>query len=276
MSHYIHYFLFIKIIRQDISFFDKIENFTCTLVGGRLLQDVNVICSNYSCKILNAEQDVTIAIGGVIIALITMWQVVIPVTVILTILLFVYYHGNKCVNEMWEAHNTHATQSISKAEEVLTCFRTVKSFHKENYESEKFCQILNSVENVVDRISFVKGIKDAAIEGLSSIMTAVFVYYSSYLIVKKRELGYKSEDFLLMVFAILFAANEIIYYLSIIDDLKKASVSAKKVLAILEKEPRVDQVKEGQTVKDKKALNPKVRKRTTKPAFTFHSLPRPL
>lgn len=96
------------------------------------------------------------------------------------------------------------------------------------------------------KISFVKGIKDAAIEGLSSIMTAVFVYYSSYLIVKKPELGYKSEDFLFLVFAILFAANEIVYYLSIIDDLKKASVSAKKVLAILEKEPRVDQVKEGQ------------------------------
>ena len=105
---------------------------------------------------------------------------------------------------------------------------------------------MNSVENVVDRISFVKGIKDAAIEELSSIMTAVFVYYSSYLIVKKRELGYKSEDFLFLVFAILFESNEIVYYLSIVDDLKKASFSAKKVLAILEKEPRVDQVKDGQ------------------------------
>lgn len=221
LSHDLRYFLYSQIMRQDISFFDGIENSTGTLVGGRLLQDVNVICSNYICKILNAEQDVTIAIGGVIIAFITMWQVAIPVTVILTILLFVYYYGNKCVNEMWEAHNKHATQSISKAEEVLTCFRTVKSFNKENYESEKYCQILISVENVVDRISFVKGIKDAAIEGLSSIMTAVFVYYSSYLIVKKPELGYKSEDFLIFVFAILFAANEIVYYLSIIDDLKK-------------------------------------------------------
>lgn len=88
---------------------------------------------------------------------------------------------------------------------------------------------MNSVENVVDKISFMKGVKDAVIDGLSNIMTAVFVYYSCYLIIKKPELGYKSERFLVLVFALLFEANEIVYYLSIVDDLRKACVAAKKI-----------------------------------------------
>lgn len=189
LSHDLRYSIYKQILRQDISFFDEEEHSTGILVGSYLSQDVNIVCSNYINTILNAEQDVILSIGGIIIAFFTMWQVALPVTIILIIMVFVYYYGNKYVDKLWEEYHQHSTQSISKVEEVLTSFRTVKSFNNEIYETQRYGQSLNSIQKVIDRISFFKGIKDSIINCLSNFITAFFIYFACYLIVKKASSG---------------------------------------------------------------------------------------
>ncbi|OHT02035.1 ABC transporter family protein [Tritrichomonas foetus] len=245
--HDLRYYLYKQLMRQDISYFDKTP--TGILIG-RLSQDVTLLFQIYIDKMLMAVQDLTQAFGGLVLSFVVMWHVALPVTGIIILCAIIYYIGDKIIDKLWDEFNKNSSTATSKAEEVITSFRTIKSFDNEMKEAKLYGEALDSVDAVFHKTSIAQGIKDASIWVLIHLMIAGFLYLASYFIIDRPDMGYQSGDILILILSLIFSAIGISLCLSLSDDFKKARVSAAKVLKILELEPEVDQEQGGKELKE--------------------------
>jgi ABC-type multidrug transport system fused ATPase/permease subunit len=236
--------LYVALMAKDVSFFDITP--TGILIS-RLSQDVTLLFQVYMDKSLQALQLSVQAIAGMIMALVTMWQVGLPCLGVVGICCGIYLFGEHILDKLWDEYNENSSFATSKAEEVITSFRTIKSFDNERYEAENFRASLQKVDSVFDKTSLAQGTKDAIIWSLVNCTIAGLLYFGSWFIIKHPEQGYQSGDILLLMMSVLFASLGISQGLSLSDDFKKAGVSAAKILKILETLPIVDQ-REGGTM----------------------------
>ena len=236
-----------QLMRQDISYFDATP--TGILIG-RLSQDTTLLYQIYIDKFMMAVQDLTQAFGGVILSYVVMWQVALPVTFILIICMIIYWIADRIIDKLWEEFNKNASSAISKAEEVITSFRTIKSFDNEVREAKLYGKAIEKVDQVFHKTSIAQGFKDGIIWLIIHLMIAGFIYLASYFIIDMPQLGYNSGDIMILVMSLIFSALGISLCLSLSDDFKKARVSARKILNILELEPEVDQEKGGEELKN--------------------------
>lgn len=233
--------LYTSLMKKDISYFDATP--TGVLVG-RLSQDVTLLFQIYIDKTLLAIQDCTQALGGVILSFCIMWQVALPAFAVIVCCAIVYIVGEKMIEKLWEQFNSSSSKATSKAEEVITSFRTIKSFDNELYEADMYKEAIEDVDSVFKKTSAAQGTKDSIIWGLVHIiMIPGMMYLGSYIIIRKPWLGYESGDMMVLLMSLIFSALGMSMGLSLSDDFKKARVSAAKVLQILESEPAVDQTK---------------------------------
>ena len=72
------------------------------------------------------------------------------------------------------------------------------------------------------------------------LMQVMLVWHGSYVVIMQPYLGYQPGDILVCLMAMTFATMGISTALSLSDDFKKASVSAAKLLQIIETPPQVD------------------------------------
>jgi ABC-type multidrug transport system fused ATPase/permease subunit len=223
---------------RDISYFDLTP--TGILIS-RLSQDVTLLFQVYVEKSLKAVQLCMQSLAGIGFQFATMWQVALPCFGVLVIVCVVYFAGERILDKLWDQYNENSSCATSKAEEVITSFRTIKSFDNELYESQNFRDSLEKVNEVFKSTSVAQGAKDAIAWGLINCMIAGVLYFGSWFIVERPKEGYEAGNVMLMMFSSIFAALGISQGLSLTDDFKKASVSAAKVLRILETPPIVDQ-----------------------------------
>lgn len=238
--------LYSSFMGQDIKYFDKTP--TGVLIG-RLSQDVTLIHEMYIDKMLTACQNLAQALGGVILALITCWQIALAAIGVIFISTLVYYIGDKIIDKLWVAFNETSTSATNKAEEVITSFRTIKSFDNELYEAHQYSLDLAAINNVFKKTSIAQGVKDGIISFLINAMIGGFAYWASYLIIRKPSVGLESGDLVILLFSLIFSTFGISSSLSLSDDFKKAQISSGKVLAIFDLEPEVDQ-KSGETLSE--------------------------
>ena len=224
-------------MEKDIAYYD--QSSTGVLVG-RLSQDITLIHEIFIDKVLNVIQNLAQSIGGLILALITCWRVGLPCVGVIILCALVYYFGDKIVDKIWVAYNESSSQASSKAEEAITSFRTIKSMNTEEWEAGLYKQSLIDVDKVFQKTSIAQGVKDFLISILLNLMTAGLLYYASWLILERPEYGYMSGDLMILLMCCSFATMGISSALSLSDDFKKASVSAAKILEIIEVPPSVD------------------------------------
>lgn len=232
--------LYTALMKKDISFFDITP--TGVLIS-RLSQDVTLLYQIYIDKFLMAVQNLTQVFGGVLLALIIMWRVALPCVGVMIICALIYAISDKIIDKLWEEFNTNSSTATSKAEEVITSFRTVKSFDNELFEAGEYRRTLKSVNSVFDKTSIAQGLQDGLIFGLVNAMIAGMLYLGSWYVVEHPELGYVNGDMIVVLMSLWFSAIAVSLALSLTDDFKKARVSAAKILKILETPPAVDQEK---------------------------------
>ncbi|OHT10311.1 ABC transporter family protein [Tritrichomonas foetus] len=238
--------IYSHILRMDISFFDKTS--TGVLIS-RLSQDATLLFNIYIDKILTVALSITQAAGGLILSYITMWQVALPATVFVILCTVSYYIGDRVVTKLWEEFAQHSSKATSKAEEVITSFRTIRSFDNEMYETQQYGKVLDDVDAIFSKTSIAQGLKDSVILFFTNLMLPVFIGLGSYFIVEKPEMGYVSGDLVILLLSLLFATTGFTIVLSLSDDFKKARASAAKILKLLDLEPEVDQEKSGKKLK---------------------------
>lgn len=241
--------MFKSLIQQDISYFDKMP--TGVLVG-RISEDVTLIRDCYVSKFAQVISNSAQAIAGVIYALVTLWRVTLAVIVIIPLSAIIFTVGSKCVDRLWIKFNDSSTACSTKAEEVISQFRTVKSFDNELHERELYSKSLDNVHSVYKSTSIAHGITDGLIQFLINIMIAMLMYYTAWLISRKPYLGVQPGDIMILMMSMMLGTMGVSQSLSTVDDFAKTKISAAKVLNIIERVPDVDNYKGKNEINGKK------------------------
>ena len=229
--------LFRAFLEKDIEYFDRVP--TGVMVG-RISQDVTLIHEIFVDKLCTALQMLAQSLGGIILSFVVMWQAALIGVGTICLAGLVYYFGDKIVDKIWVEYNESASAAASKAEEIITSFRTIKSFDCELRESELFKSQLVSVDNVFKKTSIAQGVKDGLISLILNGTQAGVLYFASWLIQTKPEFGYEPGDLFIILMSLSFATLGISSALTLSDDFKKTTISAAKLLDIIETPPKVD------------------------------------
>ena len=228
--------VFNAILKQDIAYFDKT---TTGVLISRLSEDITLVRETYTDKVLQLLQSITQSLGGIIFALVTCWQPALIAIACMPFIVLVFYFGGKWVDHLWLEYNKTAVAAASKAEEVISQFRTVKAFDCESREAELYSSELDGVDNVYKKTSVAHGVKDFAIHLLQWGMIAGCIYYISWIIVNKPDQGVTPSAIIVMQMSLLFATMGLTTLFSYSDDFAKAQMSAAKLLAIIDSEPTI-------------------------------------
>jgi ABC-type multidrug transport system fused ATPase/permease subunit len=202
---------------------------------------VTLLFQVYIDKMLTCVQEMSSAIAGIIMSLVMMWQVALPCVGVVLLSTCVYWIGDRILDKLWDKFNQSSSTATSKAEEVITSFRTVKSFDNELYEAKKYEEALVEVDAVFHSTSLAQGTRDAVMWTLVNMMIGGMLYLASWFVLKRPELGYTSGTILVLMMAMILSSLGISNTLSLTDDFKKARVSAAKILRIIESPPKVNQ-----------------------------------
>ena len=230
----LHSTIMSSILNQDITFFE--ENQTGIILS-RLTDDISNVHRAYTEKVLSFIRVIFQWVFGLIVFLFQSWKVTLFTLISFPLYALVHHFGNKSIDKLWLLYNERNTAVSAKAEEILSSFRTVRSFDAEYREYSNYKQKLTDVHEIVLKTSYVQGIK----EFFSTFIqwgTASFILYYSSLQAAKKEIEPGSIVVLMSVFNNW--SFSIIGIFSIITDFKKSNVSAAKLLEITKRIPKID------------------------------------
>lgn len=228
--------LFSSIIHQDISYFDST---TTGILISRLYEDVTLVRETYTDKTLNIIQNFSQAIGGLCLALSACWQPSLVAVGVIPLTLLMQLAGSKWVDKLWIDYSKTAGQASSKAEEVISQFRTVKAFDCEQRELDLYNKELDGVIKVYNKTSVAFGFKDGISYGFQVILIAACVYYTVYIIVRHPEQGIKNNAVSVVQFSLFFSVLAFNMLFTFSDDFKKAKISAAKILYLINRKPKI-------------------------------------
>jgi ABC-type multidrug transport system fused ATPase/permease subunit len=227
--------LYSSLLELDVEYFDATP--TGVLIG-RLSEDVTLVRETYLDKGAQVMQSLAQAIAGLCLAFATSWRVALVCCPAIPLSAITFVVGEHLVDKLWLKFNAASSACISKAEEVIMQFRTVKAFDCEVYESDGYTNGLKNVDDVYKTTSWVHGIKDGLIAMYIWGMLAGLLYYTCWLMVRKPFLGVESGDMMVLMMSMMLGTMGISSSLSMLGDFQKAGLSAAKVLEIMEKKPK--------------------------------------
>lgn len=242
--HDIRTVVYNHLLDLDISFYDET---TSGVLLSRLTADCSAIKEIVIEKVGYLVWSVVFTLSDFVLAFVVAWQVTLSVIIVIPISLAIFAFGNRLVVKAWAAYNTSSTDAAEKAEQVITSFRTVKSFDNELYEVEEYKQSLRDVDNIYRKTSKINGIKMGVIAFIIGLMVVAFEFFCSWAIVKKPEWGITAGAIVVLNNTIVGDLFNVIPFLSISDDIRKAANSARALLDIIETPAKTNQ-DEGQSI----------------------------
>lgn len=240
--------IFQNLLKLDLSFFDEIQT---GILMCNLSEDVTIVLAEYVNKFMNFVQNAAQIIGGIIIGFIVNWKISLIGVLILPITIAILWICGKFLRKEILKNQFQSSYLMGKTEEVISNFRTVKSFDSEIYFKNFYFENLDGINKNGKKISKINAIRNSILLFFTFVMAVPIFYYGSFLIIVKNETNLKPGDlvFLFTVFGML--GMPIQTALISIENFQKASISAAKILRILDKKPFVNQ-KAGQILKDVK------------------------
>lgn len=220
---------------KDISYYDKTS--TGAMIS-RMSEGVSYIKDVYIDQVFITIQAFSLSLGALIIAFCMSWKVTLvtigfPIIVALSLWL-----GDKIADKVWEEYHAAGTESTEKAVEVLTEFRTVKSFDNEMLEAGKYHGFLQEEADILGKVSIVRGMTFFFVFLFTVAMALTILYYTTWIMV--RHVGeltlYKAINVSVSVICVTIGINRM---LSISDDFQKASMAVRNVLHLIEEQPSI-------------------------------------
>ena len=120
------------------------------------------------------------AIAGIVMAFTTSWLVSLIALVIVPLVIITFWLGELWVDKLWLVFNETSTTAASKAEEVISQFRTVKAFDAEMKEFNAYASSLDDIDDVYSTTSLAHATKDSIINFLANAMTAAILFLTSW------------------------------------------------------------------------------------------------
>lgn len=236
----LRYAVYHSLMQQDIAYYDQ----TATgILIGRISEDITLIRETYIDKFCTVVQNLAQAVAGIILALCYSWRVTLSVIVAIPLSCIVFVCGDKWVDKLWLQFSESSSACSEKAEEVITQFRTVKSFDNELLEAELYTKSLYEVDEVYKKTSIAHGLKNGLISALVWAMITALIFESCWAIVKMPSWNVQPGSMMILMMSMMLGTMGISQSLSTIEDFKKASRSAAKVLEIINRVPGIDNKK---------------------------------
>jgi ABC-type multidrug transport system fused ATPase/permease subunit len=226
--------LFTSLMNQDIAFFDKIS---AGVLISRLSEDVTIVRETYTDKLITIAQMTMQALSGIVVAFIYSWKIALVAMAALPLSALVIWIGEFCIERRWQRFNESCHSAESKAEEIITSFRTVKSFDNELFEADRYTDGLWSIHNVVRTTTVAKAMQISIVELLTWGTIAAVVYYAGYLVVHGELV---SGDLNMLMMSLLFGSTGMTNVIATLDSFRTARVSIGKILQICDRVPDVD------------------------------------
>jgi ABC-type multidrug transport system fused ATPase/permease subunit len=129
--------LFRNIMEQELNYFDATS--TGVLIS-RISEEVVYVLNTSGDKLNNCIQFGMQAVAGLAIAFYLTWHVSLIGLSVLPMCTIIWIIGESRINKLWEEFRDTSTATAPQAEEVVTNFRTVKSFDNELYESANYAK----------------------------------------------------------------------------------------------------------------------------------------
>lgn len=229
--------IFTNIMKQEIEYFD--ETSTGMLIA-RLSEDVTFVLNSYVEKFLTTIQYIVQIIGGIIIGFIYSWRITLISALIVPISLILYYVGEYFVSKKWLEFRDSSAYLSGKAEEILTGFRTVKSFDNEIYEFNQYSKGLNDIHKIVVKAAKIHAIKNSLLYFFLWAINVPIIYYGSYLVLKKPQYSVSPGDVVILCGIFSNIGLSAAMCTTLVDDLRKASISSAKLLSVIERQTKMD------------------------------------
>ena len=233
--------LFTFLLEQDLTYFDKYQT---GVILSRLSDDVSNAYDNYADNITLLSYYFAQIIAGTIICFIYSWKVTFFIICCFPIYFLSEFLSSKYITKLYLKYNDKKTNVAAKAEEILTSFRTVKSFDSELFEYHSYRKKLFDVNEVISETAFVRAIKNS-VQSLTnwSLQSFLLFYLGKQAIRKEIEPG--------AITTIVYIVNLWSHTLSSIfiayNELIKSNVSAAKLLEIINRIPKIN-LHEGRVV----------------------------
>jgi ABC-type multidrug transport system fused ATPase/permease subunit len=174
---------------------------------------------------------------GIILGLCIAWRVCILVFPRVPVAAAAFATGGFFVRKQSWRHNDESSASAAKAKEVATQLRTVKASDCEMREANLYAKSLDGVNKVYKRTSYVHVTKEGFIQLVTWAMIACTMHYTIYVIERKPQFGVERGDMMILMMALRLGTMGISQGLGMIDDFRKAGISAAKVLELIEMKP---------------------------------------
>lgn len=221
------------LLNHDIEYYDQTET---GIIIARITDDVENAYNAYTNNVLSLVQSIVQWIAGLIICFSKSAKLTVYLLIVSPLYVIIERLGNRKLDQLWLEYNNCSTTVSAKATEILTSFRTVRSFDAELREYQIYKKQLYDVHRVVKKNSYIHGTR----EFCSSIVqwgSAAMILYITGTQAARGEV----EPGVIVVFMTISDLWNSAFagIFSLFAEFKKSNVSSAKLLEILEKEPSI-------------------------------------
>lgn len=222
----------------EIDYFDK--NSTGVMVS-RISEDCVMMKETYVDKACQVVQNVVQAIGGVVYSFTVNWIVSLIAIGVVVLIAIVFVVSEKMIEKLWTQYSSASSANTSKAEEIISQFRIVKSFDCEMLEFEEYEKGLDQVDTIFRKTSVAHGFKNGAIAFLTNGLIAGLIYLGSYLIIFQNDkFGLEVGDLIALFMGSFFIVMGVTNAVTFVDDFRKANIAAQLLFALFLRKPEVE------------------------------------
>ena len=233
------------LLNQDIDFYDQTET---GIITSRITEDAENAYNAYTLSLVSLMRCLTQWVAGVVICCSKSVKFTLLLMLVAPIYMLVKKVGDKKLDDLWLSYNDSSVDVSSKSVEVLTSFRTVRSFDAEMKEYKIYKEKLDVVYQIMKKNSVIHGIR----EFVSSFIlwgSAALILYVTGIKAARNEL--EPGTIVIFMSIINMMNNSFAGIFSILADFKKSNVSSAKINEIIEHEVKIKR-NEGNEISDVK------------------------
>lgn len=233
--------IFNIILEQDITYFDKYQ---VGVILSRLNEDVDTAFDNYANNLTLFSYYFAQLFSGILICFYYSWKATFYIITCFPIYILSEYLNSKYITKLYLKYNDKKTNVSAKAEEILTSFRTVKSFESEIKEYHSYRQKLFEVNSVISDTALISSIKNF-VQMLTNLSLQSFILFfmGNQAVNKEVDTGAITT----VIYIVNLWNHTITSIFEAYDEFIKSNISSAKLLEIINRKQKIN-LKEGRII----------------------------
>ncbi|TPX66385.1 hypothetical protein SpCBS45565_g04512 [Spizellomyces sp. 'palustris'] len=241
---------FRSVINQDISYFDKPDHTTASLVS-TLNVDANHLSGLTGVVIGTVFSIMVNLIAAITLAHITAWKIAIVVVTAVPIMLVAGFLRVRIIARFQKRHETAYIASAALATEAVGNIRTVAALSCEQHVKDRYHKSLEAPYQDSIRSISTGNLWLALAYSITYLLYALAYWWGSQLLSKG---DYTVKEFFIVLPALLFSAQAAGQMFSLAPDITKARLAAGNIFRVIDERGAIGHGGESETVETKRGV----------------------